>query len=410
MKLPFWPNAIGYRDIDLGLTRVYELLERLDNPHLKLPPAIHIAGTNGKGSTLAFLKAIFEEKNLKVHTYTSPHLVEFNERIVLAGKEISDEFLNEILSECKKAAEIEPQIKITYFEGITVAAFLAFSKVKADILLLEVGLGGRLDATNVLPEVLAAIITPISFDHQEFLGNSLAKIAYEKAGIIKENCPVIVGKQEEEVLRVIRNQAKEKNAQVIKYDLRFATYDLNLEGNHQHNNAALAATAALSQKKFKINEEEIKTALKKAKWPARLQKITSGKFFEILPKNSELYLDGGHNIAGAKTISDFLKNKNFDKKIVIFAMLKDKDCQGFLSEIKDEIDELIAIEIQNEPKSRISAEIKEIAENLAIKSQIAENLFDAFAKIKNAENSLILVCGSLYLAGSFLSINHDEME
>ncbi len=154
MRFPFWPDFSGYRNIELGLSRVYKLLERLDNPHLKIPPTIHLAGTNGKGSTLSFLKEIFTENGYKVHTYTSPHLVNFNERIVLAGEEISDSFLTEILNECKKAAEKSPAIPVTFFEGITVAAFLAFSRIEADILLLETGMGGRLDATNVLPKVL----------------------------------------------------------------------------------------------------------------------------------------------------------------------------------------------------------------------------------------------------------------
>ena len=190
MHLHFWPNPSGYRDIELGLSRVFDLLARVGNPHLKLPPTIHLAGTNGKGSTLSFLRTIFAESGLKIHTYTSPHLVNFNERIVLNGSEISDNFLNEILSECKEAAEIFPEIKVTFFEGITVAAFLAFSRVEADLLLLETGMGGRLDATNVLPKILCSIITPIAFDHQDFLGKTLAKIAFEKGGIIKKNCQV----------------------------------------------------------------------------------------------------------------------------------------------------------------------------------------------------------------------------
>ena len=223
MKIPFWPDA-KIHNIELGLSRVLQLLERLGNPHLKLPPAIHIAGTNGKGSTLAFLRAIFEESGLKIHTYTSPHLVNFNERILLAGKEISDDFLNEILTECKKAAEIFPQIQVTFFEGTTVATFLAFSRVPADLLLLETGMGGRLDATNVLPEVLCSVITPISFDHEEFLGNTLAKIAYEKAGIIKKNCPVVIGKQVEEALQVIEDQAFKKRAILTKPNLPLTTY------------------------------------------------------------------------------------------------------------------------------------------------------------------------------------------
>jgi dihydrofolate synthase/folylpolyglutamate synthase len=405
MKLPFWPNPIGYRDIDLGLTRVYQLLERLENPHLKLPPTIHLAGTNGKGSTLAFLKAIFTEAGLKTHSYTSPHLVNFNERIVLAGEEISDEYLNEILTICKTAAEIEPKINVTYFEGITVAAFLAFSKIKADILLLETGLGGRLDATNVLPEVLCSIITPISFDHQEFLGNSLEKIAFEKAGIIKKDCPVIVGKQQKEAAQIIKEVAEKNNAKLVNFDPNFTNYKVSLIGNHQKENAALAATAAITQQKFSISEEQIKTAFKKAKWPARLQKITAGKFHKILSETCELYLDGSHNKQGAQTIKEFLKSKNQQKKIVIFGMLKDKDCEGFLAELSDEINQLIAIEIPHESKSRSLEEIIEITKSYKVNSQTAVDFLDAFEKIKNEKNSLILICGSLYLAGSFLAEN-----
>jgi dihydrofolate synthase/folylpolyglutamate synthase len=405
MKLPFWPNPQGYRNIDLGLSRVFELLERLGNPHLKIPPTIHIAGTNGKGSTLAFLRAIFEESGLKVHTYTSPHLVEFNERIILAGNQISDEFLHEILSKCKASAEIEPQINITYFEGITVAAFLAFSLVPADILLLEVGMGGRLDATNVLPEVLCSIITPIALDHQEFLGNNLEQIAFEKAGIIKKNCPVIIGKQQKSAQKIIEKQAHKLGCKTVNYDFKFTAYEVSLSGNHQHENAAVAATAAITQKRFKVSEEQIRNGLKKAKWMARLQKITQGKFFEMLPENCELYLDGSHNLQGATTVKEFLKSQNHQQKIMIFGMLKDKDCEGFLKEIAGEIDQLFAVKIADEPKSRTPEEIRKIAEETGINSQIAENFTDAFTKLRTEKNSLIIICGSLYLAGSFLEIS-----
>ncbi len=203
MKIPFWPEFKGFRDIKLGLDRMYQALERLDNPHKKLPEVIHIAGTNGKGSTLAFLRSIFESSGYKVHAYSSPHLVNFNERIYLSGSDISDDFLNECLQECKDVCEIEPKIELTFYEGTTLAAFLAFSKVKADILILETGMGGRLDATNVLDEVMASIITPVSIDHAEFLGNSISKIAFEKAGIIKKNSLVICGKQKNDAFEVI---------------------------------------------------------------------------------------------------------------------------------------------------------------------------------------------------------------
>lgn len=422
-KMPFWPDPKGYRNIDFGLERVFELLKRLDNPHLKLPPTIHIAGTNGKGSTLSFLKAIFEESNLKVHSYTSPHLVHFNERIKLAGIEISDQFLNEILKECKAAAEIAPQIAVTFFEGITVAAFLAFSKVKADILLLETGMGGRLDATNVLETVLCSIITPISFDHTEFLGNSLSKIAFEKAGIIKKNCPSFIAKQKPTALKTIIKKAQEQNSNIKifnqdwhikKYKNYFIFEGFNqkikfplpsLAGKHQIDNAALAIACVINQKKFTIKTEDIACALQKTKWQARLQKITYGKFFEMLNQNCELYLDGSHNLQGAQTIASFLKGEKVKKKIiVIFAMLKDKDCYGFLKVISNQIDQLICLTIENEEKSRNASEINKIAQDLAIKSQIAANFEQAFAKISQIkEPTKVIICGSLYLAGSFLA-------
>lgn len=397
MKLPFWPNPLGYRDIEFGLSRVYELLNRLDNPHLKLPPTIHIAGTNGKGSTLSFLRAIFAEAGLKAHSYISPHLVNFNERMNLAGKDISDEFLNEILHECQAAAERSPAIPVTFFEGTTVAAFLAFSRVKSDVLILETGMGGRLDATNVLPEVLCSIITPVSIDHEEFLGDSLGKIATEKAGIIKKNCPTVVGKQRPEALKTIESKALEMNSDLIHPEFG-TSYDLSLIGPHQQENASTAIAAVKSQNKFSITDEEIKNGLKKAYWPARLQKITSTN----LPKNFELYLDGGHNTQAAETISNFLKTQKDKKIFVIFSMMKDKNCEGFLQKISGNIDELISLKTPDEPRSLTAPEISKIAKNIGINSQDAKSFPDAFAKIKSDEDSLILICGSLYLAGKFL--------
>jgi dihydrofolate synthase/folylpolyglutamate synthase len=404
MKLPFWPNPQGYRDIKFGLNRCYELLERLGNPHLKLAPTIHIAGTNGKGSTLAFLKAIFTEAGLRVHSYTSPHLVNFNERINLAGVDISDDFLNEILAECKTAAELDSPIAVTFFEGTTIAAFLAFSRIEADVVLLETGMGGRLDATNVLPEVLCSIITPISFDHEEFLGNTLTKIAAEKAGIIKKNCPIVISKQNPEALEVIKNKAAELNSAIFltdEFEDKFDQFDLSnlsLAGSYQKQNAAAAVTAIKAQRIFKISDDEINRGLGKAFWPARLQKITQKK----LPNNCELYLDGSHNPQGAETILDFLESKKLAKVFVIFSMLKDKNCDQFLKIISRKIDHLIALEIPDEPKSRSVEEILKIAHNHQIRSSAAENFDDALMKIKCEEPHLILICGSLYLAGKFL--------
>lgn len=427
MKFPFWPDFTGYRNIELGLSRVYELLQRLDNPHLKIPPTIHLAGTNGKGSTLSFLREIFTQSGFKVHTYTSPHLVNFNERITLAGQEISDDFLNDILRECKDAAEKSPAIPVTFFEGITVAAFLAFSRVKADILLLETGMGGRLDATNVLPKVLCSIITPIAFDHTDFLGKTLSKIAFEKAGIIKKGCPVIIGRQKPSALKTLENQAKIMGAKTKVFSRDWKIFKKqngflfngfgkkislplpSLAGEHQIENAGAAIAAALNQNKFRIEEKVIKSALQKTFWPARLQKIESGKFFKILPKNSELYLDGSHNLQGSVTLEKFLRQQKNKKIFVIFSMLQDKDCAGFLKKIAPQVDHLVTIEIPQESKSRKAQEIAIIAKKIGIQSESAEGFLEAFKKIfdlkKDDEPALILVCGSLYLAGSFLDQN-----
>lgn len=428
MKLPFWPNPLGYRNIVFGLSRVYDLLERVGNPHLKLPQTVHFSGTNGKGSTLAFLKNIFEESGLSVHTYTSPHLVNFNERIVLAGEEIEDDFLTQVLTECKKAAEMKPIIPITFFEGITVAAFLAFSRVPADVLLLETGMGGRLDATNVLTEVLCSVITPVSLDHTEFLGNTIAKIAIEKAGIIKKDCLTIAGKQESEAANSIKTRARELDSAIklfgddwtiTKHDSEFLfegfgkklTLPLpSLAGDHQIDNASTAIAVALCQKRFVISDQNIQSAIQKTFWPARLQKIKSGKFFDRLPNNYELYVDGGHNVQAAQTISEFLKSKkatnNNHKVFVIFAMLEDKDCDGFLTEIANEITSLTAVEIKGEVKSVAKEAILHITQKLKIESNTAINFDQAFERICNSheESATILICGSLYLAGDFLAL------
>lgn len=441
MKFPNWPNQKGCRNIELGLSRVNEILQRLDNPHKKLPPTIHIAGTNGKGSTLSFLRAILEENNQKVHCYTSPHLVQFNERIILAGQEISDEFLNECLEFCKEACEISPEIEPTYFEGITIAAFLAFSKIKADFLILETGLGGRLDATNVIEENLFSIITPISFDHTEFLGNSLEKIAFEKAGIIKKNCPVFVAKQENQVLEVIKNQAQKLNSEIKIFGHDF-DIEINQEnwqltefgdnlslktpkkialpfpqfmaGLHQIENAAIASHSIISQNFDFVKKNRIKSAILKTKWRARLENIDSGKIYnkinEIFSKknrNFEIILDGSHNFAGSKTISEFLKTKK-TLKIAVFAMLKDKDCKNFLINLKNDIDFLIAMPILDEKNSLKTSEIFEIANEIGIKTFQAQNFDESFEILNSIceKNSTIIFCGSLYFAGNFLEQNN----
>lgn len=428
-----WPDFSGYRNIELGLSRVFALLKRLGNPHLNLPATIHLAGTNGKGSTLSFLRQIFVENGYRVHTYTSPHLVAFNERIVLANAEISDEFFTEILNQCQAAANQEPKINVTFFEGLTVAAFLAFSKIPADILFLETGMGGKLDATNVLPEVLASIITPIDLDHQDFLGDTIAKIAQEKCGIIKKNCPVFVAKQSNEALEVISETCKVQNSELFALNKNFSlrsqkSSDLNqifsgfgqefimpkisLEGAHQAENAALAIALSLWQKKFTLNLEKTLAAVSKTFWPARLQKIEQGNLRQILPPNLQLYLDGSHNPQGASTIKKFLEQKKSCYKVAVFSMLQDKDCEKFLEIISPEFDKFFVLEIPNESKSRQLSNILEVGKNIGLNMISGQDFRDVFNQIallpevKNCSETIVVVCGSLYLAGEFLWQNN----
>ncbi len=457
MKFPTWPNPLDYHNIKLGLDRVYELLERVGSPHKLLPPTIHVAGTNGKGSTIAFLDSIFTEANYKVHRYTSPHLVEFNERIILAGKEIDDEFLEDLLDECRYAANKHPKVEVTSFEGTTVAAFLAFSKVKADILLLETGMGGRLDATNVIENVLLSIITPISIDHAEFLGKTIEDIAFEKAGIIKNASLVIVGKQEKSALEVIEKQAAKTKSRIYSFNHKFTAkeqidsnnmiFEMNhirmtlplpfLIGKHQIENAGMAIAATiLMQKYFKISNKNIGNGIVNAYWPARLEPILSGYLFDLLPSNYDLFLDGGHNEGGAKIISNWINNNKIeDRKIgkkriphyLICGMLQDKDSESFLKYLAGSVDFLVGIPIEGESKSKTGYQIAKIASGVGIKSVDAEEFMDAFEYIraihdgeeikqntiikslfykKPKQKARIIICGSLYLAGQFISKNN----
>lgn len=450
MKIPFWPEFKGFRDIHLGLDRMHKALDRLDNPHKKLPKTIHIAGTNGKGSTLAFLKSIFEKNSYKVHSYCSPHLVNFNERIYLAGEDIGDDLLNECLQVCKSACEQEPEISLTFFEGTTLAAFLAFSLVKADILILETGMGGRLDATNVLDEIMTSIITPISIDHAEFLGSNLPDIAFEKAGIIKENSLVICSKQESEALEVIKSRANELNCDFLNFkdEYNFKKNDKNwtliwnfknknnlsghlkhgqrelslyypkyLNQDHQIENLSNVIAFILAQDHFKFNFKAINRGISETKWPARLEEITSGRLYEKLQngtvnKNFELIVDGGHNPHAGRIVNQFLVDKNAKFRIAIFSMLEDKDYKSYLSQIKDNIDLIVACNIDNFVQARSVDEICEFAKSnlrlLSIKSSFIDEAIDeiiSFVNKNNIEIFQILVCGSLYLAGNFKEKN-----
>ena len=417
--MPHWPKPLGKRPINYNLGNIYEILNRLGNPQKNIPPVIHVAGTNGKGSTIAFMKQILTESGYKVHVYNSPHLVYFNERITLANEYISSSYLYNILEECRAVAD---DMHITFFEGTTAAAFLAFSKVKADIVILETGLGGRLDATNVIEEPLLTVITPISFDHQEILGNSIAAIALEKAGIIKQNCTCIISEQKEEARHVLEEIAKKQRAPVYRQNFEWSCNrkeDImnfitggemvslplpSLPGEHQIINAgnAIAALTILANKyNYNISYESLIAGLQNTSWLARLQKITSGKLIEILPKSCQVFLDGAHNLAGAQALVKWAKKPIH----CILGMTQGRNTVDFINTLKPIIKSLSCLCIQSEPKSQSVEEIYQAACTLKVPAIKCDSLTAALQNIAHKitdQDEQVLICGSLFLAGDVL--------
>ena len=419
-------NALHPKKIDLSLGRMQALLQKLDHPEKRLPPIIHVAGTNGKGSTVAFLRAMLEAAGKRVHVYTSPHLVRFNERIRLAGTLVSDDQLVEAFDACETANAGAPT---TVFEMTTAAAFWLFAKVPADILLLEVGLGGRLDATNVIEAPLASVITPVSFDHPEFLGTDLAGIAFEKAGIIKRNCPVIVSNQSWVTTEVIESQAARLGAPILTGGQDFSNRQENgrfvfedehglldlpvpkLPGRHQFSNAATAiATLRKIDPDFPVRA--IEAGLFQAEWPARLQRLSKGTLLALAPEGAELWLDGGHNADGARVLAEAMadfEEKNSRPLILICGMLTTKDSMGFLTCFAGLASGFIAVPIHHAPESaRTPQDLAQMAASLGIQATTAEDVPAALERLRVQnwpQQPRILMCGSLYLAGEILDIN-----
>ena len=401
--------------IDLSLSRMRVLLEKLGNPERKLPPVIHIAGTNGKGSTQAMIRAGLEAAGHKVHAYTSPHLARFHERIRLAGALITEDALCAVLDECLR---VNDGGEITYFEITTCAAFLAMSRVEADYTLLEVGLGGRLDTTNVVEHPRLTIITPVSLDHQSYLGDTLAEIAGEKAGIIKPGVPCIVGPQPDEARDVIEAKAESMDARTLIYGQDWHTYeerggmvyqdemgllDLPLPaliGAHQVENAG-AAICAL--RILGVNAAE--AALLKAEWPARMQKLKFGPLIEAAPK-AELWLDGGHNPAAGLALAEALTRLPARPLYMICGMLNTKDIGGYLAPLAKSAVKLTGVSIPGETATLSADEICAAAQNAGMVADTAENVAAAVAQVvAEAPTARILLCGSLYLAGRILREN-----
>ena len=421
--------ALHPKRIDLSLDRIGRILAALDHPERRLPPVVHVAGTNGKGSTIAFARAMLEAAGRRVHVYTSPHLVRFNERFRLGapggGKLVSDEELAVALAECERANDGAP---ITVFEIETAAAFLLFARHPADVLLLEVGLGGRLDATNVIAHPLVSVITPISLDHAEFLGDKLAGIAAEKAGIIKRAVPVVVGPQPPTALTVIERRAASLRAPLhvagehwnaheergrLVYQDDDGLLDLpapRLPGRHQFDNAGMAI-AALRVAMKGLPLAAFESGLLKADWPARLQLLSHGQLAARAPAGSELWLDGGHNADGGRAIAAALGD--FEERVprplvLVVGMLASKDCEGFLRNFAGLARRLIAVPIPRQEKSLPADVVADTARALNIPAESRESIAAALAAIARFDLDpppRILIAGSLYLAGEVLALN-----
>lgn len=409
--------ALHPKVIDLTLDRVWRLLDRLGNPQERLPPVVHIAGTNGKGSTLAMIRAGLEAAEKRVHAYTSPHLARFHERIRLAGALIGETELSQRLEDCYQTNGADP---ITYFEITTCAALKAMAECPADFTLLEVGLGGRLDATNVIAKPKLSIITPISIDHQQFLGDTLPEIAAEKAGIIKPGVPVIIGPQQEAALEVIEAHAQQLRAPVQVYGQHWhvseergrlifqdecGLLDLplpNLPGAHQIQNAG---TALAALRHLELQESACEAAITQAQWPARLQRLREGPLPALAP-GAELWLDGGHNPAAGDALAQFLASLPKRPTYLICGMLNTKDISGYLSPLRAVSETLFSVSIPNEVNTLSADDTARNAAAVGFDAHSAQTVDAALHAISvQAPHARIVICGSLYLAGMILRQN-----
>ncbi|WP_430913963.1 bifunctional folylpolyglutamate synthase/dihydrofolate synthase [Methylobacterium sp. sgz302541] len=424
--------ALHPRTIDLSLGRIERLLARLNHPEHRLPPVIHVAGTNGKGSTIAFMRAILEAGGLAAHVYTSPHLVRFHERIRLGriggGVFVPEDRLADAFARCEAANAGQP---ITVFEITTAAALLLFSEHAADVLLLEVGLGGRVDATNVIDTPAAAVVTPIGRDHAEYLGDTVAAVAGEKAGIFKRGCPAVIAAQDyaeaDEVLVrhaesvgavpvMVGNQdfsVHEENGRLVFQD-ELDLFDLprpRLAGRHQYVNAGTAIAALRAAGFGDIGTAALETGLNKVDWPGRLQRLGRGRLAELVPEGSELWLDGGHNVDGgrilAAAIAD-LGDRSDVPLVLVTGLLGTKDAEGFLRNFVGLARALIAVPIAGQMAARPAEEVARIATEAGLNARTAPSIETALAAVADIafeRPPRILICGSLYLAGAVLAAN-----
>lgn len=410
--MPHWPPPQWNAAAGVDAARMRRLLGALGNPHLLLPPVVHVAGTNGKGSTIALMQAMLEAAGYRVHVYTSPHLQHFEERMVLSGTPILQPHLHALLEECRLAAGDEtPQ----FFEGTTVAALLAFARVPADIVLVETGMGGRFDPTNIIPEKTLTIITSISADHTDYLGKTLAEIAWHKAGIMRAGVPCIVAQQTEEVMDVLVVQAQEVGAPLYVQGQHWAVAqepdgalyfeDMHggavlpapaLHGAHQYHNAGLAIAAMTALTEFDVSHEHIEQGLQHVQWPARLAPVA----WPQLPANVEMWYDGGHNVGGAAAIAAHVQ-KHWGQGAVylIFGTTQGKDVTPMIEQLLPCVDVAIMVRVRAEPKPYAPSELQASAARIGHEVQVAESLADAVDMLMEQHQGTeakILVFGSLY--------------
>ncbi|MEH6756384.1 MAG: folylpolyglutamate synthase/dihydrofolate synthase family protein [Parasphingorhabdus sp.] len=415
------------RDV-LGLERISAVMKRLGNPHLKLPPVFHVAGTNGKGSTCAYIRAAIEAEGLKAHVYTSPHLVRFNERIRIAGSLIEDEYLAKLLARVLDRSE---DINPSFFEATTAAAMLAFAETPADACILEVGLGGRLDATNIVPKPAATGIAALGIDHEAFLlspedgvpTDPMVRIAWEKAGIAKSGTPLLTQKYREDMNKAISDHAASTHARYLprgeNWDAAIYEDQLHyrddfgkltlplpaLPGAHQADNAALAIAILRHQDAVKISEAAYRAAMGWAKWPARLQKLSFGSLHELLPEKTVLWLDGGHNVnAGEALAAHFHSYPNRSIHLVI-GMLANKDSDAIVRPLQAKIASITVVPVEG----HLAHGINDFA-NINVAIAEASDITKALQNISAQKPQTVLVAGSLYLAGSVLNANQQVLD
>ncbi|WP_108809806.1 bifunctional folylpolyglutamate synthase/dihydrofolate synthase [Sphingorhabdus sp. Alg231-15] len=409
------------RDV-LGLERISAVMERIGNPHLKLPPVFHVAGTNGKGSTCAFLRAAIEAEGLKAHVYSSPHLVRFNERIRLAGTLIEDGYLAALLARVLDASE---DINPSFFEATTAAALLAFAETPADACILEVGLGGRLDATNIVPKPAATGMAALGIDHEAFLlspedgapKDPMVRIAWEKAGIAKTGVPLITQQYDQAIMDVINEHARAQGAQwiargdtwnsaVYKKQLHYRdeTGQLSfplpaLRGGFQADNAALAIAMLRHQNAISVSEEALKAAMRWAQWPARLQKLDPGPLTQLLP-NAEIWLDGGHNSNAGEALADYFQSSGRGEIHLVIGMLANKDPESLLHWLDGDLASITVVPVEGHEHHDVDAFARP-----GLDVRKANNVEAALRQIDPDQPETVLIAGSLYLAGDVLHVN-----